>query len=385
MYAAPIDLGKRSVRTGTAPCYFFLVPPGSTPDRTRYEHPAIALAEGLAALGLPFVANIDHWPPAPNAAPLFRADPAVDPYTCSVAFFTSDWFEEGCSVPQRLFEGPERPVTVYFDHEDGSRIHSRESDFPPFDLVLRSHFVRNAEYPSSFRPWAFGLTNRIIEAVRPIEPHGSRTSQVLVSYRHMRYPHGVRAYMNRNFLSRLGDSLPVSQYTEDRDHAMDDSVAAHFWRLTGRRHSSRYYAALRASTVSACFGGYFIPRWPRDERQLLSRIFKRAIQRLNLRTARVTQFDSWRFWESLAAGCATIHLDLARHGAVLPVTPTNWEHYIGLSSDHLDRDMQRMFEDPSLFERIGLAGQAWSLNAYSPLAAAKRLLALMGTSASSYR
>jgi hypothetical protein len=360
--------------------YFFLLPQGAVPQKTRYQHPAIALAEGFAELGLPFVSNIDHWAPMSGDAPLFRGDAAVDPSSCTAVFFTSDWLEEGKPIPATLFEGRTRPITVYLDHEDGSRIRSLRPGFPKFDLVLRAHYGARTAYPANFQPWAFGLTKRLIEATATRNPPEARVNRLLVSYRHTIFPHAVRLYMERHFLNRLAGRLAVQQYTEDADRAFDDTQAEHLWWLTGRRHSMQYYSALRQSTASACFGGYFIPEWPRDERSILSRLMKRAITRVHLRTGRITQFDSWRFWESLAASCATIQLDLEKYGAALPVMPENWVHYIGLNLDRLDDDLERFLSDPHLFERIGKAGRTWSLATYGPRPTAIRFLSMIGVS-----
>ena len=374
----PLGHDSQHRRGGTPRFYFFLVPPGRGADTSRYQHPVIALAEGFAELGIPFAANIDHWPATPHAAPLFRADPAVDPRACTAVIFASDWFEEGLPLPPGPFSGPDRPMTVYLDHQDGSRLRSLQRGFPAFDLVLRAHYGARTRYPPMFRPWAFGLSNRIIEATADAPAVDRRMRRLLVSYRPMRYPHSVRAYTDRRILDRLGGRLEVYRYDGDTRASPSDPVAEHLWRMTGRRHSPRYYRALRESAVCACFGGYFIPGQPRDERHPVSRLLKRAITSFGLRTQRITQFDSWRFWESLAAGCVSVHLDLHKYGALLPVMPNNWEHYVGLDLDHLERDIERLCGDPGSFERIGAAGRAWSIAAYGPRPTAQRFLTLIG-------
>jgi hypothetical protein len=37
----------------------------------------------------------------------------------------------------------------------------------------------------------------------------------------------------------------------------------------------------------------------------------------------IARWESWRFWESLASGCATVALDFEEYGLVLPVIPKN--------------------------------------------------------------
>ncbi len=372
-----LRLGSDRRRDRQLRFYFFLLPQHEAAQSTRYQHPAIALGEGFRSLGIPFVSNVDHWLAASASNPLFRSDPGVDPYTCSAVFFTSDWLDEGHSIPPHLFDGADRPITVYLDHEDGSRIKSLRPGFPKFDLVLKAHYSATMPFPASFRPWAFGLTDRIIEATRPRDPIEPRLQRLLVSYRHSAYPHAVRKFMDRAFLDRLDGKLDVDHYDTDLDLAPRDATTEHLWRMTGRRHSSHYYAALRQSAACACFGGYFIPRVPSKESHVLSRLSKRVLGRFRLATSRIVQFDSWRLWESLAAGCASIHLDFDRYAARFPVMPRNWEHYIGLDLKHLDRDITRMTAEAGLLERIGQAGREWSLAHYGPAPTARRFLDLI--------
>jgi hypothetical protein len=370
---------RHSVRDqAPALIYFFLVEHEDSAHESLYQHTAIALAEGLESLNVRFVSNVDYWRARPEAAPLFCSDPAVDPYNCSVVVFTSDWLEKGLQIPSRLFAGPTRPISVYLDCEDGNRLRSLQPGFPKFDIVLRAHYTAAMPYPPNFRPWAFGLSNRIIEASTRPDPVEKPVPRIVVSYRHRRFPHSVRMHAEHSFLEKLPSALAVYRYTDDFTLVTSDPVTDHLWRITGRRHSDRYYSELRESAACACFGGYFVPAWPRDERHVLSRLMKRAMTPLRIRSRQITQFDSWRLWESFAAGCATLHLDLAKYGAVLPVMPENWKDYIGLDLDDVDADIDRMFGDPDLLQRIGLSGQAWSINTYGPRPTAERFLALTG-------
>jgi hypothetical protein len=359
--------------------YFFLAGYGESAATTPYQHTAIAIAEGLSLLAIPFVSNIDYWHAAPGAAPLFQADPRVDPRSCGAVVFTRDWMEQGLEFPSRLFNGPDRPITVYIEttsHKTALR--SLERDFPKFDVVLRVHYNAAMPYPATFRPWAFGLSNRIIDATKQLDPAEARAQQILVSHRHRRFPHSVRLNAERAFLDKISPKLPVFRSTDDFILGKTDPLAEHLWRVTGRRHSDQFYTDLRRSVSSACFGGYFLSRWPRDERHVVSRFVKRAVGPLGVSTNRITQFDSWRLWESLAAGCAAIHLDLKKYGAVLPVMPRNWEHYIGLDLEHVDQTIVRMLREPDLLHRIGASGRAWSIATYGPQPTAERFLTLIG-------
>jgi hypothetical protein len=96
-----------------------------------------------------------------------------------------------------------------------------------------------------------------------------------------------------------------------------------------------------------------------------------------LRLARSEQWDSFRFWEALTAGCVPINIDLKRHGVTLPSISTSTEQYAGVDVDRPDATLS-VLEDSSKLERIASTGRAWALKHCSPVAQARRLLAHCG-------
>jgi hypothetical protein len=94
--------------------------------------------------------------------------------------------------------------------------------------------------------------------------------------------------------------------------------------------------------------------------------------------SRAVQWDSFRFWEALCAGCVAFNIDLDRYGVRLPVFPRNWVHYIGIDLDHIDNCIERIHFEPNILERIAKDGRSWALDHYSPAAVARRFLRLIG-------
>ncbi len=101
------------------------------------------------------------------------------------------------------------------------------------------------------------------------------------------------------------------------------------------------------------------------------------ITKLRLKTGTVIQFDSWRFWESLLAGCVTLHVDLEKYGAVFPVMPENWKHYIGIDLDDIEGSLVRIKENLPRFSEISRAGREWALANYNPKIVAERFLEII--------
>ncbi|WP_347237749.1 glycosyltransferase [Sphaerospermopsis sp. FACHB-1194] len=88
----------------------------------------------------------------------------------------------------------------------------------------------------------------------------------------------------------------------------------------------------------------------------------------------IVQWDSWRFWESLAAGCVTFHLDFDKYGLDIPVMPENWRHYIGIDLDNVPAAIDRIVDEPEILEKIALEGRRWAIENYSPVPTALRFL-----------
>jgi hypothetical protein len=102
------------------------------------------------------------------------------------------------------------------------------------------------------------------------------------------------------------------------------------------------------------------------------------LARFDPRPERIVQWDSWRFWEALGAGCAAFNLDLERYGALLPVMPVNGRHYFGIDLDRPRHAIERIADDPGCLQRVAAAGREWALANYAPAAMARRFLAEAG-------
>ena len=159
------------------------------------------------------------------------------------------------------------------------------------------------------------------------------------------------------------------------------------WEQTNHRHSRSYYERLKHAQACACFCGDLIPPLPwRDPGQYLvggnkgrlKLAFYRALGLLDPRPDRIVQWDSWRFWEALSAGCLAFNLDLDRYGALLPVMPVKDRHYLGIDLEKPAAVRERWHDDPAGLARIAAAGQAWAWENYAPAPMAARLLHMFG-------
>jgi hypothetical protein len=358
--------------------YFYCAPP-EPGSEVLYQHLLVCLAEGLSSRGVACYANVDYWPLDPQRTRfLLNHDPRVTPDDCALVIVSDEWCTRGASVPQR--RAGSAACWIALDREDGSRLRTLAPEFRAFDYVLRTHYSRDTRYEANFVPWAYGLSERMIAATSETAA-AQRRWEILTNWRHTRYPHSLRLDVERSFLPHLQAVLPIDDAREAPGVPPSDARDHLWWYETGRRHWPAYYARLRGAAACACFGGYFVTRWPAAKQSLLSRFLKRALTRAHIRTRSLSQWDSWRLWESFAAGCATVHVDFERYGCVLPVMPVNGEHYIGVDLDRSDRAIDLVREDPTSVARIGAAGRAWALTHYGPAATAQRLLDFAGITA----
>ena len=363
-------------------------------EENNLQEDVIALAEGLNALGIRHYANTNYW--RPSTAPgdyLLRHDPAVGPDDCDlvvVSYTWPSWIDptsyrvDRRTLPAGLFKRGRRYRTVYMDSHDGYRTVSWEPEFRQFDVILRAKFNHRAWHPANLRPWALGLNRRILDATANGVPFADRAPHLLVNFGASHsYGHGTRDRAAIAVEPRIATLMTIDRTKDDLTREPADPDDALMWRQTGRRFSRAYYERLKHSQAVACFCGDMIPAAPfrgaehylaGGNRAKLRRLAYRLLAPFDSREPRAVQWDSFRFWETLAAGAAAINIDLDRYGVQLPAMPINWTHYIGIDFNRVDEAVDRIAADPGLLARVAAAGRDWAIQHYSPRAMAERLL-----------
>ena len=264
--------------------FFYCIPPNA-PENLPYQHDLVCLAEGLQSMGVSIHASANSWWLfGQENSFLFNQDPDIKPEDCSILVFNGIWMRRN-KFPKELFSQGRKYITVYIDSDDGNRTYAWDSEARNFDFVLKSHYTLKHSYPSNFHPWYFGLSNRIIEATQNIPNFSDRTIELLVNYRlNNQFPHSVRVAANDYFLPQISSILPVNRSTDAFVQPPFNPSDYLQWIQTGRRHYPAYYQRLKYSAACACFGGYFISDFLSDPSSRLSRLSKRWISKLRLKT-----------------------------------------------------------------------------------------------------
>jgi len=326
--------------------YFYLCPP-------HYSYPLVAIAEGLKALGVEFYANADYWRSSPDDREfLFRCDGGVTPGDCDVVILDCEWPLAGLPLPEGLFRKGRKFTTVYVDIDDGVRTHAYLDEYRQFDIILKCHYNNLSVYPDNFRPWAFGLSNRMIAYTDGGVPYSNRKKEMLVNFR---TANPLRKIAHDMFLPEIEFLLTLNYETDDLSKPPQEPEQHFHWVQTGGRHYPSYYSSIKRSAAGFCFSGLFDPH-----------------------TKCIVQYDSWRFWECLAAGCIAFHLELDKYGLRLPVMPESFKHYIGVCLDDITAAVERIKDEPGLLDRVSSQSRAWVIEFYSPEATARRFLQLIG-------
>lgn len=363
--------------------YFFLTPNGVSRD--NYAHTALVLAEGLKELGWQIFANIDYWRGGPDdPSTLFRHDPDVQPVDCAVNVLTHDWLHFLYEMPCEFVEN-RKSIRVYLEDTDWMRTPGRRAEFGLFDLVLKCHYNRRTRHPANYRMWSFGLTRRILAETANAAPYVGRRKALLVNFGATHDSrHEIRELFEARIYPGLQGLLQLDRATNNKNNPPADRYHRFMWEQTAWRHYPDYYERLRNSAACVCVGGQFLPSSPEDwlllegsYRAKLRGLWHGWESRLRGAVPRWSQWESWRFWESMSAGCAALMLDFEKYGVQLPEQPENWKHYIGLDLDHLSRDLERLREDQDLLPRVAEAGREWARDHYSPKPVAESFLKLV--------
>jgi hypothetical protein len=355
---------------------YFYCRPFEEPKKAGYQHNAVGLAQGLIQLGHDIYSNADYWRLSPDSSEyLFSKDSSITPSDCDIEIISSVLFSYDFT-PENITNNTENPL-ILLDSSDGYFGVDHKTDIE-FDVVLRSHMSRFLDYPAHHKKWAFGLTSRMMEYTSNSNADNKNPNQILLNYR---VDHSVRKVAGEKILQPLSEQFEIDTRVDDFDKDIENSYDYHLWKLTGRRHYPDYYQRLNKSIATAAFGGRFMPhslflfnpQLTSFGIQLEERLT--SVRRmLDACKYGVFQWDSYRLWEAWAAGSIPLHLDFDQYGFLLPVSPTNYKHYIGFDLNQSKKSVNKMSRHRNRLDEIATAGKEWARDNYSPRAQAERFI-----------
>ncbi|MEO1342122.1 MAG: glycosyltransferase family 1 protein, partial [Cyanobacteria bacterium J06635_13] len=242
--------------------FFFTAVDEGKADNAYFQDLIINLATGMQQLGIKYYASNNYWRlDFQSDRFLLESDPNVTHRDCDVVVVERQWYEKYGSLPEDLFAANRQYKTVYLDCEDGIagiRTASWLPEFRQFDFILRPHYASHTKYPANVYPWAFGLSARVLrELDKPVD-YQDKQSKVLVNFRHKKFTHSLRRYVQKSFIPQLEQYFTVDTSSDDPTAVDRDPYHYLQWVQTGRRHYPSYYRRLQQSAACACFGGFFL-------------------------------------------------------------------------------------------------------------------------------
>lgn len=345
---------------------FYLSPQTHIPTNEVYEHGAVCIAEGLTELGIQFYANTNQWFDNERQEYLFK--PAPVNFSFSTCIYSTSYFINKLG---KLEDIDINKYNVLLDLDDGYPTLSNNTLCNKFNLVLRTHYSTDYKYNKNVKPWAFGISNRIINEINKSKD-SQNGNDVYVNY---------RVGFNVRSMS-ITEMLPVLAKKYVINHSVTDSVEIKtidnlnlndYWNQTGRRHNPAYYKQLNQSLLTLTFCGAFEQKQP----HLFYRI-KETIEKRTFRISKnfsVANFDRWRFWETLCSVSCPVHLDFNFWNIEFPVMPKQDKDYIGVKNMNFKETAERINSmSVDEIKQIGQNGRNFVLENYAPLPTAKRLL-----------
>lgn len=311
-----------------------------SPERVP-THNAGCFIEGLIELGIPVKTNAERVTSREASMPLKGVDLATlrTPMYAGMAAYVIDISHANHYA---AVSGLKSSRTAYLTTSDISIF----CKTPQEVLLFATHESTLASMGGRRVPLGFGLSRSTIEATRDPPPFSGRQRRALRNFR-ATLNQGVRGLLDLTFVPALERNIAVDR----TDHV-----------------GARYLPALLDSQICLAYGGDFFSALQTNS--YLAKAQPQVVETHRFKElnapAVIMRWDSWRFWESLAAGCLTVHLDFTASGFKLPVMPEPWVHYVPIDLFDLKGSIERLFACEKDWPEIAAQGRAWALANYAP-------------------
>jgi hypothetical protein len=315
----------------------------------QLTHNAGCLVEGLMDLGIPVRLAAAEFTSRPVSMPLAGVDTKamVSPLFTDFSAYVVDISHTNAPAP---IQGVDPGRVIYLNQSDVATFCETHPSIPMF--ATHENLFLSKGGPRF--PLAFGLSKGLIAATEHRPNFRARKRQALRNFRPT-LNQSLRALLDLTFVPRLETQMPI-------DRQIHGPAA--------------YTEGLLNSAVCLAYGGGLYSTitdnpWFRTNAADLMKTHTFARSDA---PAFVLRWDSWRLWESFAAGCVTVHLDFEKYGFALPVMPKAWEHYVPIDLDDIAGSAQALMDRSSEWEDIAERGRAFALNHYAPAPTAQYVL-----------
>jgi len=359
----------------------FFITPIYPYGNDHYYHEMIAVAEGFKELGYTIIGNCNYWFQPETNDYLIKEklesdfDIAIYDYRY-VTSFAHLLFRKGYPNFDKT------KVHVLLDRNDWLQpIWWNNEYYNIFNFIFAGNLYQNIPYAPNVKPWAIGLTNRIIKTIDKF--YQSNNERESITGYNFRVNHNMRGYVLQQLKNNLKKYPAIEKFTQPDFENYSDEF---YYKQSIKRHNPAYYQTLCASKFFMAFGGYyeykpfrylpysFIDKILRKQHYWKYQYLKKNNKDFSDEIF-IFQQDNFRFWEVLYSGAVAINLDLQYWNFLLPVMPVSGKHYIGvgkLKGNKIENIISSLGEDE--IKNISHNARKWVLENYSPKAQAQYIL-----------
>jgi len=314
-------------------------------------HNAGCLAEGMMELGIPVKLCAPKITSRPVSMPLkgVGLETLVSPPFAGFAGYIVDISHTNQFLP---FDGIQGRL-AYLNQSDIATF----SRVPDGHLLFAAHENRLVAKGGQRHPIAFGLSRSLIAATENRPTFTTRRKAALRNFR-ATLNQSLRALLDITYVPTLERHMPIDRRTLAPDAYLDAMLNT----AVCLAYGGDFYAPIKDN-------GWFKKNDPATAAQ-------HDFARLDA-PALVIRWDSFRLWESFAAGCLTVHLDFEKYGFDLPVMPTAWEHYVPIDLNDIAGSVTLAMDREKEWPAIAEQGRAWAIAHYAPKPTAMRVLSEM--------
>lgn len=361
----------------------FFITPVYPYGNDHYYHEIIAVAEGFRDSGHTIFGNANYWWQPETNSYLINGDLENNDYDIAiydyryVTSFAHLLFRKGYPNFDKS------RIHILIDRNDWVQpIWWNNPHYNVFDIIFAGNLYQSINYAENIKPWAIGLTNRIINGVDAF--YSADTTRDNVTGYNFRVDHNMRGHVLNRLKATLIKYPAAERFTQSK---FSDDTDSFYFKTSVRRHNPEYYKILCGTKLFMAFGGYydFKPLKYQPYSFIDKLLRKPAYWRYQLLKGKgrdfsdevfIFQHDNFRFWEVLYSGALGVNLDLDFWNFKLPVMPKAGEQYIGireLSATTVEEEMS-MLQDETM-QKMSVDARKWVYNNYSPKAQCARILA----------
>ncbi len=315
-------------------------------------HNAGCLIEGLLDLGVPVEISTDKVTSRPVSMPLkdVELDKMVAPPRHDHSGYVVDISHTNTFTP---VEGVKTSRVAYLNQSDIGLFCS----LPEQHLLFIAHSSTFAKKGGLRYPVAFGLSKGLIDSTDQRCAFSERRPIALRNFR-ATLSQSLRALLDISFVSMLERKIEID------------------WNNSG---PGQYLNAMLNSKMCLAYGGDFYTPistnpWFKKNQPDLAQVHTFIDMEV---PALVQRWDSFRLWESFAAGTLAIHLNFDKYGFSLPEMPVAWTHYAPIDLDDIAGSVREILNREDKWAEIAEMGRAWAIAHYAPRPTAIRMLSTM--------